>query len=294
MTEPTPKLSGMYRFTSIARPIDPAYLTNRALLIVLPLLMLLSAGIAALYDIGGGPLSAAISGALVAFAAWALTRELAPDYNAAAFVALALAWIANVALGTTQVLLVFVALLLVRLVNRSTGPQWRVLDTLGVFGFCVWAAVNTQQPLILVVAAAAFTLDATLKDPVRWHYFAAAACVAAFSWLLLGDVRLLASDLAGQDWALIAAFAGGVVLAVAASPEPVSYCDTSPDRLDRVRVNAGLIIGSLAAVQTVLTNGRAAWLETPIWVCMAAVLLAFAARKGNRRAGATRSTTKIE
>ena len=282
MIEPTPKLSGMYRFTSIARPIDPAYLTNRALLIVLPLLMLLSAGLAALYDIGGDPMSAALNGALVAFAAWALTRELAPDYNAAAFVALALAWVANVALGTTQVLLVFVALLLVRLVNRSTGPRWRVLDTLGVLGFCVWAAVTTQQPLILVAAAAAFMLDAILKDPLRWHFFAAAACVAAFTWLLLGDVRLLASDLAGQDWALIAAFAGAVVLVVATSPEPVSYCDTSPDRLDRVRINAGLITGWLVAVQALLTNGRAAWLETPIWVCMAAVLFAFAARKANR------------
>ena len=294
MTEPTPKLSGMYRFTSIARPIDPAYLSNRALLIVLPLLMLLNAGLASIYDIGSAPLSAALSGALVAFAAWALTRELVPDYNAAAFVALALAWVANVALGTTQVLLVFVALLLVRLVNRSTGPRWRVLDTLGVFGFCVWAALNTQQPLILVAAAAAFTLDATLKNPLRRHYFAAAACIAAFTWLLLGDMRLLASDLAGQDWAVIAAFAGGVILVVATSLEPVSYCDTSPDRLDRVRVNAGLIIGSLAAVQALLTNGGAAWLETPIWVCMAAVLFAFAARKANRRAGATQSTTTIE
>ena len=294
MTEPTPKLSGMYRFTSIARPIDPAYLTNRALLIVLPLLMLLSAGLAALYDIGGDPMSAALNGALVAFAAWALTRELAPDYNAAAFVALALAWVANVALGTTQVLLVFVALLLVRLVNRSTGPRWRVLDTLGVLGFCAWAAVTTQQPLILVVAAAAFMLDAILKDPLRWHHFAAVACVAAFTWLLLGDVRLLASDLAGQDWVLIAAFAGAVVLVVATSPEPVSYCDTSPDRLDRVRVNAGLITGWLLAVQALLTNGRAAWLETPIWVCMTAVLFAFAARKAKQRAGAARSTMKIE
>ena len=98
-----------------------------------------------LYGIGGSPASAALNGALVAFAAWAFTRELAPDYNGAAFVALVLAWIANVALGTTSVLPVFVALLLVRLVNRSTGPRWRALDTLGVLGFSLWAAVNMQQ-----------------------------------------------------------------------------------------------------------------------------------------------------
>ena len=294
MTEPTPKLSGMYRFTSIARPIDPAYLTNRALLVVLPLLMLLNAGLASPYDIGSGPMSAALNGALVAFAAWALTRELAPDYNAAAFVALVLAWIANVTLGTTQVLLVFVALLLVRLVNRSTGPRWRVLDTLGVLGFCIWAAVNTQQPLILVVAAGAFTLDAALRDPLRRHYIAAAVCIAAFAWMLLSDVRLTAGDLIAWDWGLVGVIAGGIALIVARSPDPVSYCDTSPDRLDRVRVNAGLITGWLLAVQSLITNGRSAWLETPIWVCMVAVLFSFAARMAKRRAGTSPSTTMIE
>lgn len=294
MTEPTPTLSGMYRFTSIARPIDPAYLTNRALLVVLPLLMLLNAGLASLYDIGSGPMSAALNGALVAFAAWALTRELAPDYNAAAFVALVLAWVANVTLGTNLVLLVFVALLLVRLVNRSTGPRWRVLDTLGVLGFCIWAAVNTQQPLILMVAAGAFALDAALRDPLRRHYLAAAVCLAAFTWMLLNDVRLVAGDLTAWDWGLVGVIAGGVILMATKSPDPVSYCDTSPDRLDRVRVNAGLITGWLCAVQTLITNGRSAWLETPIWICIVAVLFTFALRIAKRRSGTAPSTTGIE
>ena len=268
----------MYRFTSIARPIDPAYLTNRALLIVLPLLMLLSAGLASINDAGSSPMAAAFSGALAAFAAWALTRELAPDDNGAAFVALTLAWVAKVVFGATLVLLLFVALLLVRLVNRSTGPQWRPLDTIGVLGFCVWAAVSTQQPLILVVASLAFVLDATLKEPLRRHYFAATACVAAFVWMLLGDVSVGAVELAALDWWLLLVFAAGIVLAVVTSPEPVSYRDTSPERLDRGRVNLGLVVGWLVAAQAVLTNGRSAWLETPIWACILAVIFSAAIR----------------
>lgn len=274
----------MYRFTSIARPIDPAYLTNRALIIILPLLMLLSAGLASVYDTGTSPMTAALSGALSAFAAWALTRELAPDYNGAAFVALVLAWMANAGFGATQVLLLFVALLLVRLVNRSTGPQWRPLDTLGVLGFCVWAAVSMQQPLILLVASAAFTFDATLRQPLRWHFFAAAACIAAFIWMVLGDVPLVAGGLTAWDWWLIGVSAGGIAFIAAKSPEPVSYCDTAPDRLDRVRVSAGLFVGWLAGVQALLTNGHSAWLDTPIWTCMFAVLLSFALRMAKRRA----------
>ena len=277
------KLTGIYRFTSIARPIDPAYLTNRALLIVLPVAAMLSAGLASFHDMGVVPLSAAFSGALAAFAAWALTRELAPDYNGAAFVALALAWLLNVAFGVRLVLLLFVALLLVRMVNRSTGLPSRPLDTLGVFGLCAWAATSTQQPLILLVASVAFVLDAVLEDPLRRHYLAAAACLPVFILLLPGNADLIAGDLTVGDWSLIGVISLGIILVVNTNLAPVSYCDTSPKRLNRVRVNAGLIVGWLLAVQTLMTNGRSAWLETPIWACMIAVLLSFVVRQAKRR-----------
>lgn len=287
MAEQTPDLSGIQRFTSMSRPIDPAYLSNRALLIVLPLLALVSAGLASVRDTGGGPLTAAFSGALVGFAAWVLTRELAPDYDASAFVALTLAWVGNVAFGVNLVLLLFVALLLVRIVNRSTGLPSRPFDTLAILGFCIWAAISTQQPLVLLVASAAFALDAALENPLRHHYLAAAACLSAFIWMLLGDTKLIADDLTTWDWAWIAMLAGGIYLVVSRSPAPVSYCDASPDRLDRVRVNAGLVVGFLLAVQALLTNGPSAWLETPIWVCIFAVLLSFVIRHAKRRPKST-------
>ena len=282
MTEAPGNLSGMYRYTSIARPIDPAYLTNRALLIILPIVALLSAGLSTIDDIGSGPLAAAFNGALTAFAAWALTRELAPDYDGAAFVALAFAWAANIAFGAHLVMLLFVAMVLVRVVNRSTGLPLRLFDTLGVFGFCAWAATSTQQPLILLVASLAFFLDARLEEPLRRHYLAAAACLAVFAWMLAGQVPVFADDLTAWDGLAIGASALGVLLFVIINPDPVSYCDISPQRLNRARVNAGLVVGWLLAVQTVLTNGRSAWLQTAIWACMIALLLSFAARQVNR------------
>ncbi len=283
MAEARTRLTGVYRFTSIARPIDPAYLTNRALLIILPVAGLLSAGLASVHGTGVGPVSAALSGVLTALVAWALTRELAPDYNGAAFVALAFAWFMNVALGARLVLLLFVALLLARMVNRTTGLPSRLLDTLGIFGFCTWAAISTQQPLILVIVSVAFALDAALENPLRRHYVAAVACLPVFAWMPLGGTDLVAGDLTVRDWSMIGAVALGLAVFVKKSPEPVSYCDTSPERLDRVRVNAGLIVGFLLAVQALLTNGRSAWLETPIWACMIAVLLSFVARQAKGR-----------
>lgn len=273
------ELTGMYRYTSLARPIDPVYLTNRALLMILPLVGLLSAGLAYLQNAGPGPLAAAIGGVLVAFAAWALTRELAPDFHGAAFVALALAWLSYAALGTDRVLLLFIALVLIRAVNRSTGLQWRTFDTIAALGFCAWGAINAGLPLILLIAALAFVLDAALEAPLRRHYLAAVACVAVFAWILIGDPVLLAEELTPWDWSLLGLFTLGVVFIVRTNPDPVSYNDVSPERLDRVRVNAGLVVGFLVAAQALLTAGRAAWLDTPIWPCLVAVFLASVARQ---------------
>lgn len=273
MTEPRNNLVGLYRFTSLARPIDPAYLSNRALLIILPLLAILSAGLASIHSFDSTPVSAAVSGALVGFVGWALTRELAPDYNSDAFVALTLAWAGSVVCGMDQVLLVFVGLLLVRIVNRSTGLPLRPFDTVSVLGFCTWVAVSTQNPMILLVAAVAYALDATLNDPLRHHYVAAVACLFVFTWMLIGGAAGTAGDLTARDWALIGISAGGLVLLIKTNPEPVSYCDTAPDRLDRTRVNAGLLVVWLLAVQALLADGSSAWLQTPVWVCIFVVLL---------------------
>ena len=273
MGEPQHNLVGLYRFTSLARPIDPAYLSNRALLIVVPLVALLSAGLASIYDFNNGPLSAAFSGALVGFVAWALTRELAPDSNSDAFVALTLAWAGSVVLGMDQVLLVFVGLLLVRIVNRSTGLPSRPFDTLSVVGFCTWVAASTQNPTILLVASVAFALDATLKDPLRHHYVVAVACLLVFLWMFFSGMGGPTGDLTALEWAMIGISAGGLFLLGKDNAEPVSYCDTAPVRLDRTRANAGLMVVWLLAVQALLTDGKSAWIQTPLWICVFVVLL---------------------
>jgi Ca2+/H+ antiporter len=94
-----------------------------------------------------------------------------------------------------------------------------------------------------------------------------------------------AVDLTARDWVLIGLSAGGLVLFGKKNPGPVSYCDTSPVPLDRMRVNAGLIVVWLLAVQALLTDGRSTWLQTPVWICIFAVLILFVIRlaKGQSR-----------
>ena len=68
----------VYRLSSIARPLEARYPTNRAVLIALPLIGL-ALGAYAYVSAGGGALNAVITGLegmLVSFLVWALGREV--------------------------------------------------------------------------------------------------------------------------------------------------------------------------------------------------------------------------
>jgi len=276
--------SGVYRLTSIARPVDPRYPTNRALLLVLALMAVLSAALAGPLGLDGGLLRVALLSMLIGFAAWALTRELAPDDDAAAFLALALAWPAYLFFGTDSVLLVFVALVLVRIVNRSTGLPARPLDTAAVLGLSIWAAVTLEQHLVLLLAAAAFSLNATLEKPQRYHLLAAFICLAAFGWLNVAGHLFSPARLTMLDGSIMAALAAANLWVISRIGKPVSVSDVYAERLDGSRVQAGLLLGCLVAFQAVLTDGREAWLETPMWACVTAVPLSHFARRLRQRA----------
>ena len=270
-------LPGIYRFTSIARPVDPAYPTNRALLFILPAIALVNAAVAWLTDIGGSPAGSALSGLLVGFASWALTRELAPDDDAAAFLALSIAWPTALLLGADAVLLVFVALFLVRIVNRSTGLAARPFDTLSVLGLSIWASYSLEQPWLLPVAALAFALDAGFKDGRRVHYLAAVMCLVAIAWP--GFEQLTPRFAPGNDWLWFAAIVAACGLVMIGTRAPVAICDVGPERLQAARVNAGLAIGLLVGAQQLASVGAAAWVSTPLFACLVAVPISTAASR---------------
>lgn len=279
MPEPYAAPGGVYRLTSIARPVDPRYPTNRALLVVLPLIGVASVGLTGLLGLDGGALRAALISMLVAFVAWAVTRELAPDDNAAAFLALALAWLAFLFVGTESLLLAFVAIVLVRIVNRSTGLPARPLDTVTVAGLSAWAAVSLEQHLVLLLAAAAFTLNATLASPQRHHFLVALACLAGYGWLCVSGPPFTPAPLALPDWSAAAALAAATLWVVSRIGEPASVSDVHAQRLDGARVRAGLILGYLLAFQALITGGRNDWFETPLWACLAAVPVSLFVRR---------------
>lgn len=152
--------SDFTRWTSLGRPLDPAYPTNRAVVLLLPVAAVAGALLSPLgLGVGG------LLGAGSAFLAWALTRELAPDDDPAAFVALALAVAALGVVDRPALLPGAALLLLTRVVNRTVGPPCRPLDTVGAAGLAAWAVAGGGGWPLAAAAALAFGADALLAPP---------------------------------------------------------------------------------------------------------------------------------
>jgi len=167
----------IYKYTSIGRPLEPDYPTNKAVLILMPLAALLGALTAWLGGSQGMQiLQAAISFVLIAFGSWALARELFPDDNPAAFVSMALAVLAALSFDSPGILIVFATLGLVRIVNRSTGMAARKTDSIIVMLLVFWVIYATKSPFFGAVAAMAFLFDGSLKEPLRHQWVFALIC----------------------------------------------------------------------------------------------------------------------
>ena len=144
----------IYKYTSIGRPLEPGFASNKAVLILMPLGALLGA-IAAWMDgqSGGQLLQQAVSFLLIVFCSWALARELDPDDHTAAFISMAAAVFAALVVDTPGILIVFTTLGLVRIVNRSTGLVARMGDSVIIMLLSLLVIYSTKSPFFGVVAA---------------------------------------------------------------------------------------------------------------------------------------------
>lgn len=249
----------IYKYTSIGRPLEPEYPTNKAVLILMPLAALLGAVTTALDGAQAlQALQAAISYLLICFGSWALARELFPDDNTAAFISLFLALLAALAVDTPGILIVFATLGLIRIVNRSTGKPALKSDSFIVMLLTFWVIYATQSPFFGAVAALAFVFDGTLKDPLRHQWIFALICFGGMVVYMIdhdvGRAYFQAPD-SLLEWLSLA-----VLLLLALNmfllKEVCSKGDIDGQLLDLSRVKGGMAVGLLAAFQG-LADARA-------------------------------------
>jgi hypothetical protein len=192
---------------------------------------------------------------LAAFGAWAMGRELAPDDQASAFVALAIAIVVMLLVGPAApgygLLVLFTVLGLVRQVNRTTGLEARISDSFLLIGLSVWVIYLTANPLFGLVACLSFVLDGYLVSPLRRQWtFALVAMGAVVVYMVdhdsSGGIYSTPDTLPQWTAALIAVvFALNILLKKSVS----SVSDVGRKPLSPARVRGGMTVALIAIVQ---------------------------------------------
>lgn len=203
---------------------------------------------------------------LSVFLAWVLCRELDPDHSRAALVASSFAMLALFIRGLPRLDVAFWMVVMLRVVNRSTGLPAGVLDALGLLGLASWLAMQGNWFLGLVTGLA-FFLDSQLPAPRRLHFLF--GCLALIVTLVTGTRGYGAAgqgalSLAGGLAALTLSFAFVPVMVAARSVE--SLGDQSGQRLAPIRVQAAQAMAVLYGIGFALLEGPSGIAAlAPLW-----------------------------
>ena len=278
----------IYELTSIARPLEPQFPTNRAVLILLPLIAIVCA---AWQLVGPGdlpPVAAALTGTLAAFATWALTRELAPDDNLAAFVSLVFGTAAVLAGAVDAVLPTFVALFFVRIVNRSVGNPATRIDALVVLGLALGGGWVLDKPLLTWIGAIAFLFDARLPPGGAAFRFGPTLVALLVPLLWTGTVQIPSFAPQWPVTAFMLAIIAASVLyltALITLRQVQSTGDATGVPLVPARVRAGMVIGLLLALESFIPSEVLNPLnfDALLWSCIAGVGVGNIAGKMRRK-----------
>lgn len=258
--------------TSVGRPIDLSYPTNRAIAIVSLGVMLAGVLLQRMAGAAWLPsLSWGAEAALSVFLAWAVCRELDPDHGLSAFVAAALAVGGLWVWGLPRLGVIFWLILILRVLSRTMGPPAGILDSLGVLGLGMWLSLPPQGHWgYALLTALVFLLDGRLATPLpRQLVFA-----------LLGALGTAIAAAVGADppWdgapspvgVLIAAGISALFVPVIAAAGTIcSVGDRTGEPLEPVRVRAAQVATLLVGVHGSFLGGLPALgALMPLWAAV--------------------------
>lgn len=253
--------------SSLARVVDPRYPTNFAILIIAALV----GGGYLIYTLYAGTdlfsaISAAFSFAVGVFLTWALGREIDPEHELAAFVGLLLFIPGYLFLGAPDLIMLLAILLLVRMLNQTTGLQPKLLDLLAIIALV--AVLVVRGALIFgVFCSAAFLLEAWLGESRNRYLFLSGfmAFLTLASFLILKPLFPSKGITPAQVGFVISVALVFIPLVLHTRKIEV-ICDYQPERLKPVRVQAGQVFAISSAILVWIIAGYSGIIALlPLW-----------------------------
>lgn len=261
--------SPLTRITHLARPVDPAFPTNR---IVLVLLVFTGLGIAGWRFASGMPAgqSLGVAGSVVlsTFLAWALVREWAPDQHWLSLVALPLCVAGQLAFGLDAAFLaLLVALMAARIANRCVSASGiTYVDIVLVVALAIAAIMVGDMPQLAAWLALVMIVEAFMSRGIaRWLILAASILVLAtlgvmspgFWTTLPTSFSDQPPDLGDSSRGPLAGLltAGLFALTALLAPRPSSPTDLGDGSIRHARLRWGIVASGTVVALTVVEAG---------------------------------------
>ena len=265
------------RFTSIGRPLDFSFPGNLIITIfsgtvfvggtVFALVTGSALGKALLYGLGS---------AASVFIAWAVTRELDPDYGFTGLVAALFAVGGIYFFGLPNFFLLIWFLLSTRIVNRTAGPTPAVIDSIIILLLSLYLVYSLHW-VIGYFTAAFFTADAIFQPKNRRSFIfsciSAAAGTAAVIFKLNGYTHSGIIQL--PHLITLGVISVLFALVIFTSGKISSQSDIGSQQLLPLRVQAAQFLGlAFIVVLTWIVHPVALSIASPLWASIAAAGIA--------------------
>lgn len=177
------------KLSSLTRSIDLEYPTNRAIVLISLLFIFGIAG--SQLALGRGvslALYSGLRGGVSVFLSWAFARELDPDNEYSAFFSAFLGLTGFIIFRSPLLFALLLELLLIRMVNRSTGLPAKTFDSFTVLLLSGWLSLQENWTFGLFTGLA-FILDSLLPEPKRQNriFGMAALIISGFTLMTSGE-----------------------------------------------------------------------------------------------------------
>lgn len=259
------------RWSSIGRNLD-FRLSNHRWMAALSLLGGVAAGIGEL-ALRGQLLAAGVAAfgtGLAVFFGWAIGRELDPDHPRSALAAAIGSGAAALWLGPPSIIVSGWVLVMLRLIERTTGVPAQALDSLGTLGAAIWLGL-ARTPALTGLTALGLALDGWMAPSHRRQKVAAlAAALLTVGAAIWTPVVPQQAQIPGPlIWALLF----GLFFALPPGRGGVqAVADYTGEPLRPQRVRGGQFFAALALLVLVLIEGAAGLIAgSAVWTALAGI-----------------------
>jgi hypothetical protein len=264
-------------YSSLVRVVDPRYPTNLAILT----LSTLTGGVLFLVSFYQGDdlvdsIIVAVAIGLTVFLTWALGREIDPEHELAAFAGLILVIPGYWLLDAPNLMNVLTMLLLMRLLNRTTGRIPTFFDSLSISGLGGWLIFRGDW-IFGLLTAAAFFLDSRLHTPkIQNLFFSGIMTILTIGSFFILKPAAPQMEIISTELFFVICVVLLFIPLIVHSRRIELVCDFSAEKINPLRLQTSQIFVITAATLVWLFQSRNGLIGLlPIWSSIIAVSLVF-------------------